>query len=158
MSRIRIRKTIDSDTLHLPELRPLIGRTVEITVEEQPPAVRDESANWIAKVDALSGLQAGWNRYEAPAPSEVAIRAAREFVVALVADGQPPTRVAASAVGGVGVTRQLGERMAYFEFYNDGGACALLTDDAANERVLDMASESGTFRRVLDEVKAFLNG
>ena len=47
--------------------------------------------------------------------------------------------------------------MAYFEFYNDGGACALLTDDAANERVLDMASESGTFRHVLDEVKAFLN-
>jgi hypothetical protein len=42
VSAIRIRKTLDSDTLHLPELRPLIGRTVEITVEEQPPAVRDE--------------------------------------------------------------------------------------------------------------------
>ena len=33
MSAIRIRKTIDSDTLHLPELRPFIGQTVEITVE-----------------------------------------------------------------------------------------------------------------------------
>lgn len=33
---IRLRKRLDSDTLHLPELRPLIGKTVEITVEEQP--------------------------------------------------------------------------------------------------------------------------
>ena len=37
MSTIRIRRTLDSDTLHLPELRPLIGRTVEIVVEEAPP-------------------------------------------------------------------------------------------------------------------------
>jgi hypothetical protein len=39
---IHIKRKLDSDTLHLPELKPLIGRTVEITVEEQPPAVRDE--------------------------------------------------------------------------------------------------------------------
>lgn len=37
MSAIRIRKTLDSDTLYLPELRPLIGRTVEIVVEEAVP-------------------------------------------------------------------------------------------------------------------------
>ena len=42
VNAIRIRKKLDSDTLHLPELQSLIGRTVEITVEEQPPAVRDE--------------------------------------------------------------------------------------------------------------------
>jgi hypothetical protein len=42
MNTIRIRKIIDSETLHLPELRPLIGRTVEITVEDHTPAVRDE--------------------------------------------------------------------------------------------------------------------
>ena len=39
---VRIRRKLDSETLHLPEIRPLIGRTVEITVEEQPPEVRDE--------------------------------------------------------------------------------------------------------------------
>ena len=33
MSAIHIRKTIDSDTLHLPELREVIGQTVDITVE-----------------------------------------------------------------------------------------------------------------------------
>ena len=42
MSAIRIRKMIDSDTLHLPELRPFIGQTVDITVEGPPvdPAER----------------------------------------------------------------------------------------------------------------------
>lgn len=41
MSSIRIRKQIQSETLHLPELKPLIGKTVDITLEEapaQPPA------------------------------------------------------------------------------------------------------------------------
>jgi hypothetical protein len=53
MAAIRIRKTIDSDTLHLPELRPFIGQTVEIVVEGPPdraaaaarlPAILDEIA------------------------------------------------------------------------------------------------------------------
>lgn len=39
---IRVSRKLDSETLHLPELKPLIGRTVEITVEEQVPEVRDE--------------------------------------------------------------------------------------------------------------------
>ena len=38
MAAIRIGKTIDSDTLTLPELRPLIGRTVDIVIEDPSPA------------------------------------------------------------------------------------------------------------------------
>jgi hypothetical protein len=121
-------------------------------------ARESELAKWIGKLESLSTLAPGWNRQGAPAPSEKAIRTAREFIEALVNDGQPPTRVAASAVGGVGVTRQIGERIAYFEFYNDGAACALLADDAAEERVLDVAPERGSFTSLLHEVKAYLNG
>src|SRR5580700_6901533 len=39
---VRIKRKLDSETLYLPELKALIGQTVEITVEEQPPQVRDE--------------------------------------------------------------------------------------------------------------------
>jgi hypothetical protein len=35
MQAIRIRKWIDSDTLHLPELRQMLGKTVEIIIVEQ---------------------------------------------------------------------------------------------------------------------------
>ena len=35
MTTIHIRKHLDSDLLHLPELKPLIGKAVEIIVREQ---------------------------------------------------------------------------------------------------------------------------
>jgi hypothetical protein len=35
---IHIHRKVDSETLHLPELKPLIGKTVEITIEEKPSA------------------------------------------------------------------------------------------------------------------------
>jgi hypothetical protein len=34
MNAIRIETTIDSDTLHLPQLKPLLGKSVEIIVRE----------------------------------------------------------------------------------------------------------------------------
>jgi len=34
MTTIHIRKHLNSDTLHLPELKPLIGKTVEIIARE----------------------------------------------------------------------------------------------------------------------------
>lgn len=39
---VKLRRKLDSETLYLPELKPLIGRTVEITIEEQLPEVREE--------------------------------------------------------------------------------------------------------------------
>jgi hypothetical protein len=51
MTAIRIRTTLESDTLHLPELKPLIGQTVEITVQAKPdPAVREEFYTVIGRV------------------------------------------------------------------------------------------------------------
>jgi hypothetical protein len=38
MNAIRIRKQIDSETLHLPELKDMIGKTVEIIVLEETAA------------------------------------------------------------------------------------------------------------------------
>jgi len=37
MNAIRIRKLIDSDTPHLPELQALIGKTVEIIILDETP-------------------------------------------------------------------------------------------------------------------------
>ena len=35
MNAVRIRRRVESETLHLPELRPLIGKDVEIIVLEE---------------------------------------------------------------------------------------------------------------------------
>lgn len=46
MNAIRIHKVIDSETLHLPELKPLIGKAVEITVVEEQPVRRWTEQDW----------------------------------------------------------------------------------------------------------------
>jgi hypothetical protein len=52
MTVLHIRRKIDSETLHLPELRPLIGKTVEITVAE-PMAALPGTGDW----DAASAVR-----------------------------------------------------------------------------------------------------
>jgi hypothetical protein len=42
MEPIHIRTRIESETLHLPQLRPLMGKTVEILVVEIAPTSREE--------------------------------------------------------------------------------------------------------------------
>jgi hypothetical protein len=49
MNAIRIRKKLDSATLHLPELLPLVGRTVEIIVlDEGAPGAEAPSTRYDA--------------------------------------------------------------------------------------------------------------
>ena len=50
MNAIRIRKKLHSDTLHLPEPRPMLGQTVEIIVLEEGPVpnVRPGTGDWAA--------------------------------------------------------------------------------------------------------------
>jgi hypothetical protein len=50
MNAIRIHKKLDSETLNLPELRPLLGQTVEIIVlgEDSLPGIRPGAGDWTA--------------------------------------------------------------------------------------------------------------
>jgi hypothetical protein len=49
MTAIRIETTIDSDTLHLPQLKPFVGKSVEIIVQEKiVPIVAPASRDWAA--------------------------------------------------------------------------------------------------------------
>lgn len=60
---LRIRTRIDSETLHLPELRPLIGKEVEITVQEAGAAARTpqmENGDWQARLDAMLADARRW--------------------------------------------------------------------------------------------------
>jgi hypothetical protein len=59
MNAIRIRKTIHSDTLHIPELKDMIGRTVEIIVLEEPVPSSDihNKGDWDAVLAAAQQLQ-----------------------------------------------------------------------------------------------------
>ena len=55
MGSIRIRKRLESETLTLPELKPLVGKMVEIQVTEQPE-VSPPSEPWEAAAEAVRAL------------------------------------------------------------------------------------------------------
>lgn len=59
MNTIRIKRQIESDTLTIPELRPFIGRRVEITIEEPISTEKSTSlTDWDAVLAAAQTLEA----------------------------------------------------------------------------------------------------
>ena len=68
MDAIHINTKLDSDTLYLPQVRPLIGKTVEIIVREEVGAgepgqngLGPQRSDWKA---ALAGLDIDWDAYK----------------------------------------------------------------------------------------------
>jgi hypothetical protein len=58
MNAVRIRCKLESETLHLPELKPLIGKNVEILVQEETtPAVIPGTGDWEAALQAARELE-----------------------------------------------------------------------------------------------------
>jgi len=57
MNAIRIHKVIDSETLHLPELKPLIGKAVEIIVLEEQSAKQATTDAWSEAARAVRELK-----------------------------------------------------------------------------------------------------
>jgi hypothetical protein len=67
MSAIRIRRTIDSETLSLPELRPLLGKEVEIIVlvDDKAPEPGPDKDLWDAALKAAESLRANGYDFDA---------------------------------------------------------------------------------------------
>jgi len=58
MNAVRIRRRLDSETLHLPELKPLVGKNVEIIVlEESTPTFLPGSGDWDSAMQAVAELE-----------------------------------------------------------------------------------------------------
>jgi hypothetical protein len=58
MSVVRIRRKLESETLHLPELKPLLGKTVEIIVQEETAGQAGPGTGaWDAALQAVRELE-----------------------------------------------------------------------------------------------------
>ena len=55
MATIRVRMKLESDTITLPELKQLIGKTVDIEVTEQPAPISSED-RWKAAAEAVQQI------------------------------------------------------------------------------------------------------
>jgi hypothetical protein len=70
MDAIRINTMLDSDTLYLPQVRPLIGKSVEIIVREETGAGAQRQNGqcpqrdaWKAALANLADLDIDWDAY-----------------------------------------------------------------------------------------------
>lgn len=117
------------------------------------------SASWPQMLALLQGLKRGWNGHDAPAPTAAAIANTEQFVAVLPGSGLEPTRLVASAVGGVAVTFRRGERKVMVEFLNDGNVHALFADDLGQVMNTKSVEPSlSAYQAFLADVRAYLNG
>ncbi len=74
MSTVRVQRKLESETLHLPELKPLIGKTVEITVVERsaakstPPVDGQGLATHTDRTLTLAEMTQGLHEVSHPSP------------------------------------------------------------------------------------------
>jgi hypothetical protein len=117
-----------------------------------PAALREQLWGFLS-------LQPGWNGYNAPPPNQEAVSIATSALGALRGMPFAPSRLAPSAVGGVGITYRRGKRKAYLECYNSGQTVLLLSDDDAEQLQtckIDPTSEG--FSLLPGIVKEYLDG
>ena len=128
---------------------------------ERKGATQDRNARLSALLEKVAGfgnLLVGWNSRRSPAPTPPAIEAAGFLVRMMVEQDLEPTRLAPSAVGGVGVTRRAGERVAYVECYNDGSVHAIFSDDKSEGETHRVRVDRPGVMHFLDRMGAYLNG
>lgn len=112
---------------------------------------------WDVVFAKVAQLQAGWNGYHAPAPSERALLWARDFVKVLLRENFPPTRLAPSVVGGVATTHRRGQKKVYVEFYNDGRALAVFSDDVSEPVIQRVEPAEAAFTSLIAEMRDYLH-
>ena len=96
MQAITLTRTLDSETLHLPELRPYFGHEVEITVRDAPVEAPDAAAVRQSSIEVLSDVwqrcrEANWDGEGAKAVEQEAYQTARRLLESLPAAYSAPT-------------------------------------------------------------------
>lgn len=136
----------------------VVGRAVPFDPSSQAGAEGARAlAECMAKLDAMRRLEDGWNSYSAPRPSGRAIDLAGSFVQTMWQSGYPPRRVVPSAAGGVAVSSRAGDRHVCVEFFNDGRAFALFSDDVGDPDSREVRPGRDGFRGLIREMKAYLD-
>ncbi len=133
-------------------IRDVLGRATTFEgLKAELSAMVDEEP-WAAKLDSFAELVSGWDGYKAEPPSQGVIFDAKCFLLSI---NQPPSRVAPSVVGGVGITFRKDGRKAYLELTNTGAVSLLLSDGVSDPHAEPVAlgdpALTGKIREYLGE-------
>jgi hypothetical protein len=144
--------------------RFLFLRSPAVTATPAPLSFGSQKRDWLApmkqRLDAIAAHLDGWNGYSAPAPQPVAVARANEFLEVLHQEDLAPIQIAASAIGGVGVTFGQQGRQGYVEFSNTGSIHSILysLNDADGPYIWPMRSEGESYRAFISAMREFFDG
>ena len=68
---IRVHTRVDSEVLRIPELLPLVGRTVEVIIVEETPGTAEAAPPRAPRLGTLRGMVEVPDDFDAPLPEEV---------------------------------------------------------------------------------------
>ena len=114
-------------------------------------------SNWFKKLTELKLRRDEWSGGKAGPPNDLSIRNADVFVECLQQADYPPRQIAASVVGGVGVTLREKKKKVYVEFTNRGTVNALFSDGETKPVVEQIPASATKYFSFIDKAKAYLN-
>lgn len=146
-----------------PVPRENLGRRAGTLAAHQPDARNgpqgDPWAPWFTKLKACLELEEGWNGDAAAPPNAQAIDNAIVFLKALERENYQPTRIAASAMEGIAITRKVGKKKALVECYNNGTVYFLFSDrESGNMDVKPLLLDQDSLTGFIASMRDFLNG
>jgi hypothetical protein len=140
------------------------GRANRVTVvhraqEGDALQAADPWQRWLNKLYSLLELKDGWNGDNSAPPQELAVYNASVFLKALRREKYQPTRIAASAMGGVAITRREGTRKVLVECYNDGRVYFLFSDRASGSMdVKSLSLDRDALTTFIASMREFFHG
>lgn len=118
------------------------------------------TSSWLPRVahqlKQIARLRDGWNSYGSPRPSKLARERAKRFLELLHTKSLEPSRLAASAVGGIGFTFWRDDREVYVEFQNDGYIGRVMTSGADEPLIDPIRPERQELGKAIDRICEYL--
>lgn len=146
-------------SLFLDRLHDYTSESLRHLRNSQRTALNLDFAGLERQLDSLASLNAGWDGYDADAPSASVINEARKVLRSLQNELARPDKVGPSAEGGVAITfRSSGGRRVQIEILNNGERFAHLYDLQGNSNTHEWLEEEidDNFEGLLGPVRAYL--
>jgi len=106
------------------------------------------------QLQELAGLSPNWDSYGAEAPNEQARNTAKRVLTLLRSMSVPPTRIVASAEGGVGICFAREDLYADFECFNTGEIVAVRYRGSGEPVAWEVQPEDEAIKTAIEQIRA----
>lgn len=107
------------------------------------------------KLNTFLDLKPNWDSYGAEPPNHICFDAAKNFLDQLKNSDFKPSRIAPSAVNGIGISFYNQDKHIYVEFYNNGLPYFLMSNEKEDHTEVE---ELNNIEEQIEKMRTFLNG